>query len=116
MPLDADGNQSTVALEDGLLTLRFLFGFEGSQLTNGAVGQGCTRCDAPSIQSYLSWLGDLLDIDDDGERDSLTDGVLVARYLFGFTGSMLISGAVDDDCKRCSANAIESYLGDLAGP
>jgi hypothetical protein len=116
MPLDADGNQSITALEDGLLTLRFLFGFEGSQLTSGVVGAGCTRCDAVSIQSYLAWLGDLLDIDDDGERDPLTDGLLVARHLFGFSGSLLISGAVDDDCKRCSANAIESYLGDLGGP
>jgi hypothetical protein len=116
MPLDADGNQSITALEDGLLTLRFLFGFEGSQLTNGVIGQGCTRCDAPSIQSYLAWLGDLLDIDDDGELDPLTDGLLVARYLFGFSGSLLVSGAVDGDCGRCSANAIESYLDNLTGP
>ena len=116
MPLDADGNQSVAALEDGLLALRFLFGFDGSQLTSGVVGQGCTRCDAGSIESYLAWLGDLLDIDGDGERDPLTDGVLVARYLFGFTGAQLVSGAVAPDCKRCSASSIENYLSDLAEP
>ena len=40
MPLDADGNQSVAALEDGLLALRFLFGFDGSC---GAMAQGPTR-------------------------------------------------------------------------
>jgi hypothetical protein len=114
-PLDADGNQSTTALEDGLLILRFLFGFEGTQLTTGVVGQGCTRCDSGSIVSYLAWLGGVLDIDGDGEIEPLTDGMLVARYLFGFRGSMLTTGAVAGDCSRCTANALESYLSDLIG-
>ena len=37
----------------GLLALRFLFGFTGANLIAGAVGGGCTRCDAPSIEAYL---------------------------------------------------------------
>ncbi len=111
-PLDADGNQSTNALEDGLLVVRYLFGFHGAQLTTGVVGQGCTRCDAGSILSYLSWLGSILDVDANGVRDPLTDGVLVARYLFGFRGATLVSGAVGEGCSRCTAGAIESYLSD----
>ena len=34
------------------------------------------------------------DIDDDGELDALTDGLLILRHLFGFSGSTLTEGAV----------------------
>jgi hypothetical protein len=51
--LDIDGNGSTDALTDGLLALRGLFGFSGATLITGAIGAGCTRCDAPSIEAYL---------------------------------------------------------------
>jgi hypothetical protein len=51
--LDIDGNGSTDALTDGLLALRGLFGFSGATLTTGAIGAGCSRCDAPSIEAYL---------------------------------------------------------------
>jgi hypothetical protein len=54
--LDIDGNGTTAPLTDGLLVLRFLFGFSGSTLTSGAVGQGCTRCDAAAIVPYLQTL------------------------------------------------------------
>jgi hypothetical protein len=51
--LDVDGNGSFDALTDGLLILRFGFGFSGQTLVTGAVGAGCTRCDSPSIMAYL---------------------------------------------------------------
>ena len=54
--LDIDGDGSLGALTDGLLVLRFLFGFTGSTLTAGAVGGGCTRCDAATIAAYLQSL------------------------------------------------------------
>ena len=59
---------------------------------------------------YLTGLGLVLDIDDDGELVPLTDGLLVLRFLFGFTGTTLTTGAVDADCMRCDAAAIEPYL------
>ena len=52
--LDVDGNGATDPLTDGLLLLRYFFGFRGATLTNGAVGPGCTRCDAASIEPYLA--------------------------------------------------------------
>jgi hypothetical protein len=55
-PFDADGNGVLGALTDGLLVLRFLFGFSGATLTTGAVGEGCTRCDDVSIAAYLQSL------------------------------------------------------------
>ena len=41
---------------------------------------------------------------------ALTDGLLVVRYLFGFRGATLTTGAVDLDCTRCTVVAIESYI------
>jgi hypothetical protein len=54
--LDIDGNGQITGLTDGLLVLRFLFGFTGVTLTSGAVGQGCTRCDSAEIVPYLRTL------------------------------------------------------------
>jgi len=50
---DVDGNQSTDALTDGLLLLRYLFGFRGEALIAGAVGDGATRFTAEMIEEYL---------------------------------------------------------------
>ena len=37
--------------------------------------------------------------------------MVVLRYMFGFRGATLISGAVDtQSCTRCSADDIESYI------
>ena len=108
--LDVDGDGTITPLTDGLLILRFLFGFTGTTLTNGAVDPDCTRCNAAAIVPYLTGLGLVLDIDDDGELVPLTDGLLVLRFLFGFSGTTLTTGAVDGDCMRCDAAAIVPYL------
>ena len=42
----------------------------------------------------------------------LTDGLLVIRHLFGFSGESLTSGAVASRCKRDASEAIASYLTD----
>jgi hypothetical protein len=77
-------------------------------------GQNCSRCDAATIEPYLAGLGLALDIDDDGDLESLNDGLLVLRYLFGFRGTTLTDGVVDEeDCMRCDAEAIEPHLLDL---
>jgi hypothetical protein len=54
--LDVDGDGTFGPLTDALLILRFAFGFTGPSLTAGAVGSGCTRCDASAIASYLATL------------------------------------------------------------
>jgi hypothetical protein len=57
------------------------------------------------------WLAPaILDIDGDGSTDALTDGLLVLRYHFGFTGATLITGVVSGGCTRCTAPAILQYL------
>ena len=57
------------------------------------------------------------DIDGDGQSEALTDGILLLRHRFGFTGSTLIVGAVDlVNCTRCTAAAIAAYITALLGP
>ena len=46
------------------------------------------------IASYLTDADSQLDIDGDGESKPLTDGLLLIRYLFGFSGDSLVSGAI----------------------
>lgn len=50
---DIDGNGSVEPLTDGLLLLRYAFGFRGPTLVAGAVAGDCGRCDAAEIEAYL---------------------------------------------------------------
>ena len=72
------------------------------------------RCMAEEVEDYLASIEDQLDIDGDGFTTPLSDGLLVLRHLFGFTGEPLTNGAVNlVDCTRCDAGAIEVYLAGL---
>ncbi len=41
---------------------------------------------------------------------SLSDGLLILRYLFGIRGTTLINGVIATDATRITASEIESYL------
>ena len=111
---DFDGNGDAEPLNDGLLALRYLFGFRGTTLTSGALGIGCMKCDPAEIEEALDALGLVLDVDDNGLVGPLTDGRPMLRFLFGFTGDALIDNAVAGNCGRCTADEIEDYLQPLA--
>ena len=51
--LDIDGDGSVEPLTDGLLILRYLFGFRGEALVTGSVGTGATRSSPSEIETYL---------------------------------------------------------------
>ena len=87
--LDIDGNGQADALTDGILAVRYLFGFRGAELTAGALGQGATRQDPAAIADYLGNTSPAMDIDGNGQADTLTDGILLTRALFGFQGQAL---------------------------
>ena len=53
--LDIDGNGRYDALSDGLLTIRYLFGFKGDTLCEGAISSNATR-NCPEIEAYLQKL------------------------------------------------------------
>lgn len=116
--LDVDDDSQGLALTDGVLVLRFLSGFSGTALTSGAVNTtGGNRIDSGEISTWLDGHQDtFLDVDGDGVSRALTDGILMLRYLAGFRGSSLISGAVNPVGQRTSAAQIVEWLDPLAMP
>tara|TARA_B110000503_G_scaffold63847_1_gene100743 strand:- start:142 stop:1758 length:1617 start_codon:yes stop_codon:yes gene_type:complete len=108
--VDLDGNGEYDALTDGLLLLRGMFGLDGNALIGGTVASNATYTAAVDIESRIATLGDLADIDGNGEIDALTDGLLTLRYLFGLEGDTLIAGVVASDATRTSAADIEAHL------
>jgi subtilisin family serine protease/poly(3-hydroxybutyrate) depolymerase len=111
--LDIDGNGQYDALTDGLLLLRRMFGLEGSTLVTGAVSSTAVYTSSTDIESRIAMLGDLADIDGNGQIDALTDGLLILRYLFGLEGETLIQGVTADNALRDTAEAIEAHLTSL---
>jgi len=107
---DVDESLKAEPLTDGLLVIRYLFGFSGDSLTSGAVSGGSNRDTPDAIASYLADADSQLDIDGDGESKPLTDGLLLIRYLFGFSGDSLVSGAIGTDATRNTAEEVEAYI------
>ncbi|MBC6476662.1 MAG: hypothetical protein GDA56_01505 [Hormoscilla sp. GM7CHS1pb] len=108
--LDIDGNGVIDALTDGLVAIRYLFGFRGETLTEGVVGEGATR-NTEEIVAYLDEVGDtMLDVDGNGTAGALTDGILFMRHALGFEDQALIEGAVSPDATRTTAEAINAHL------
>jgi hypothetical protein len=108
--IDIDGNENYDALTDGLLLLRGMFGLDGSALVTGTIASDAVYSNSVDIESRIATLGDLADIDGNGDIDALTDGLLTLRYLFGLQGDTLINGVVADDATRTSAEEIEAHL------
>ena len=108
--IDIDGNEKFDALTDGLLILRSMFGLTGTSLVSGAVASNAVYTDAEDIQARIMGLGNRLDIDNNGNIDALTDGLIILRYLFGLTGDTLTKGVVAIDAQRVSATDIESHI------
>ena len=51
--LDIDGNGAAEPLTDGVMLMRYLFGFEGEALIEGAVSADATRQSAQDIADYI---------------------------------------------------------------
>ena len=107
---DIDESRAAQPLTDGLLVIRHLFGFSGDSLTSGAVSGEANRGSSEAIAAYLTDAELKLDIDGDGESKPLTDGLLLIRYLFGFSGDSLISGAIGSGAERDTADEVEAYI------
>lgn len=111
---DADGNGQADALTDGILILRHMFGFTGDALTDRAVAPGSARPDGAAVNQFLN--GDALlptnwlDVDGDGRVDALTDGVLIGRGLFGFTGENLVRDALAPGAVRREAREVLEFI------
>ena len=108
---DIDHNGEVDALTDGVMALRYAFGFSGSTLIADAVASDAELTTAEELEAELeAVLAAIGDIDDNGEVDALTDMLMLLRYLFGFTGDSLIVNAVAADANRTTAEEIEAYI------
>jgi hypothetical protein len=108
--LDIDGNGQYDALTDGLLLLRGMFGLDGSALVAETIASDAVYRESVDIEARITTLGDLADIDGNGDIDALTDGLLTLRYLFGLRGDTLINGVVAGNSTRKTAEEIEAHL------
>jgi len=106
---DFDEDGDVTALSDGLMMLRFLFGFSSD--FSSLIGENSPHIGNPGvITQRLNEHLSVMDIDDDGTTQALTDGLLLIRYLFGFTGDSLVEGATNQGANRTSAADVQSYL------
>jgi hypothetical protein len=108
--LDIDGDGVVVALTDGLLALRWMFGMTGDALVAGVVMAGAPRSTAALVSQYLGSIEGALDVDGNGVNQALADGLLIVRYLFGLSGNSLTNGAIGAGATRTTADQVIAYL------
>jgi hypothetical protein len=105
---DIDQNNSVDALTDGLLLMRYAFGLRGDSLTENVISSD-SLIDKAAVQQNIEQIMHLLDINDDGNFDALTDALILLRYLFDVTGN----GLVDEEMltsNRPSTGSIKAYI------
>ena len=105
---DIDQNNSVDALTDGLLLMRYAFGLRGDSLTDNVISSD-SLIDKAEVEHNIEQIMHLVDINDDGNFDALTDALILLRYLFGVSGN----GLVDEEMltsNRPSAGSIKAYI------
>jgi hypothetical protein len=107
---DFDGNGTADALSDGLLLVRYAFGLRGDKLVGDDVVADDSTLTAQEIEAKITDAQDIADIDGNGTVDPLSDGLLLLRHLFGFSGESLVKGVVHPDGSRQTAEEIASYM------
>jgi hypothetical protein len=108
-PYDVDGNGSVSALTDALLLLRYTFGFRGLVLTTGAVGPGCTRCNAASIEPFIVLGLAGCPECNDGHCDAGFETVISCPQDCAICSDGVCSVAVGEDSNSCP---IDCHCGD----
>ena len=94
--LDVDDSGASDALSDGILITRYFAGFRGEDLIQGAVEPSAERKTADDIAAYIEDQIAQFDFDLDGSVDAVVDAGLIFRYLFEFTGTVLVGEECDD--------------------
>jgi hypothetical protein len=111
---DVDGNGRADALTDGLLIMRYLFGMiiNSPTLQADVIAPDAQRRTSAEIWRYLNDGYEMLDIDGNSDKDALTDGLLLIRYMFGLTsGNSLIENAIDlNQATRKTDAAVVPYI------
>ena len=54
-----------------------------------------------------------LDVDADGQVKALTDGLIIIRHLFGFSGNSLVAGALGSNAQRTDPAELKAHIDSL---
>lgn len=92
--MDVDGDGSTDALTDGLLLLRYLFGFRDNTLTAGALSANAERASSADVAAFVTAR---LDTDADGYSDFDDAFLLDASEWLDTDGDGIGNNADTDD-------------------
>jgi hypothetical protein len=106
---DIDGNGKADALTDGLTLLKASFGLSGQSMIEGSIATD-SNMTLEEIEGSMEKAMTIADIDDSGDVDALTDGLMVLRYLFGVEDSGLTEGAISTNAKREAHQSIVDHL------
>jgi len=82
--------------------------------TDGAIATGATVTGSAEIADYIDQRTTAFDLDGNGSRDALTDGLLLMRYLFGLSGDVMTSGVVGVGATGNSYAEITSFIAGAA--
>jgi beta-glucanase (GH16 family) len=108
---DFDDNGVADTLTDGLLLVRHSFGLFGDALTADVIA-----LDSPltpsEVENRVAKAYSIADIDNNGEVDALSDGLLLLRYLFTLRGQDLVTDLIALDANRKDHSEIEQYIQD----
>lgn len=110
---DVDESGTPTPAVDALLLVRYLAGFTGGRLTDGAIQPNSTRRKAADVQSFLD--SQAFDVDNNGVADPLTDGLIITRYLQDIAGPALVKGALGAGALRTQPDDVLAYLRSVGG-
>ena len=116
--LDVDSDGKQIGTTDALLIIRQMLGLSGSALTQGAVASTGLFAGPARVNSLVTAMriNGALDIDGNGVIDSQTDGLLILRAMFGFTGTAVTNGALGNPpWTRGDWASIRGYLNTACG-
>ena len=91
------------------MMLRYCFGLRGESVTATAVATDSSMSPEQVVHEIESAM-EIADIDNDGEVEALTDGLMLLRYLFGLRGNSITAAAVSPNANRSTNEAVEAYL------
>ncbi len=112
LDIDVDGN--ALAMNDGLMMLRYMMGLRGVQLVNGVLNPPASlRADPAVLETVIARMiaAKRLDLDGNDVTEASTDGVLLLRALLGFTQTSVTDNALGTGTlARPDWTAIRAYL------
>ena len=106
----ATGTQYDAAT-DGVMIVRYITGFSGAAITDGAMHPSSARL-PPDVPPYLASIRGALDVNGDGRIDLTVDGLLMVRYMLGLRRATGLFGGIDVGMVK-TMQQIESYLAAL---